>query len=102
MEMVTRARSTLLAAVALAGFGGPAASQSAPREYEAFIRSEVNKCVAEWVRLDKETGALNHPTAPTQAERVASCREMLLQIHDLYPMAEPKPEPNKKARQPPR
>ena len=100
--MVTRARSTLLAAVALAGFAGPAASQSAPREYEAFIRAEVNKCVAESVRLDKETGVLNHPTAPTQAQRVASCREMMLQIHDLYPMSEPKPEPNKKARQPPR
>ena len=92
--MVTRARSTLLAAVALAGFGGPAASQSAPREYEAFIRAEVNKCVAESVRLDKEAGALNHPSAPTQAQRVASCRELVLQVNDLYPVAEPK----KKAR----
>ncbi len=58
--------------------------------------------MAELVRLDKETGVLNHPTAPTQAQRVASCREMMMQIHDLYPMSEPKPEPNKKARQPPR
>jgi len=83
----------ILAAVALAGFGDPATSQTAPREYEAFIRAEINKCVADAVRLDKDTGALNHPSAPTQAQRVA-CREMMLQIHDLYPVAEPK----KKAR----
>lgn len=88
--MATRALSMLLAAIALAGFGGPAASQTAPREYEAFIRSEINKCVAEAIRLDKETGALNHPSAPTQAERVASCRELVLQVNDLYPIAEPK------------
>jgi hypothetical protein len=81
----------LLAAVVLAGFGDPAASQTAPREYEAFIRAEINKCVAEAVRLDKEAHA---PNQPTQAERVASCREMILQIHDVYPM----PEPKKKAR----
>ena len=100
--MPTGARSMILAAVALAGFGDPATSQTAPREYEAFIRAEINKCVADAVRLDKETGALNHPSAPAQAQHVASCREMMLQIHDLYPMSEPKPEPNKKARQPPR
>jgi hypothetical protein len=50
--------------------------------------------VAEAVRLDKETGALNHPSAPTQAQRIASCRELVLQVNDLYPVAEPK----KKAR----
>ena len=92
--MATRALSMLLAAVVLAGFGDPAVSQTAPREYEAFIRSEINKCVAEAVRLDKETGALNHPSAPTQAQRIASCRELVLQVNDLYPVAEPK----KKAR----
>ena len=97
--MATRARSMLLAAAVLAGFGDPATSQTAPREYEAFIRSEINKCVAEAVRLDKETGAFNHPTAPTQAERVASCRELVLQVNDLYPMTEPqKTEPKKKIR----
>jgi len=84
----------LLAAVVLAGFGDPATSQTAPREYEAFIRAEISKCVAEAVRLDKETGVLNHPSAPTQAQRVASCRELVQQVNDLYPAAEPK----KKAR----
>jgi hypothetical protein len=44
--------------------------------------------------LDKEAGALKHPSAPTQAQREASCREMVMQVHDLYPIAEPK----KKAR----
>jgi hypothetical protein len=92
--MAMRAVSMVLAAVALAGPGGPATSQTAPPQYEAFIRSEINKCVAESVRLDKETGAFNHPTAPTQAQRVASCRELVLQVNDLYPIAEPK----KKAR----
>lgn len=92
--MATGARSMILAAGVLVGLGDPATSQTAPREYEAFIRAEVNKCVAEAVRLDKETGALNHPSAPTQAQRVASCRELVLQVNDLYPVAEPK----KKAR----
>lgn len=96
--MATRALSMLLAAAVLAIPGDPAAAQT-PREYEAFIRSEINKCVAEAVRLDKETGALNHPSAPTQAERVASCRELVLQVNDLYPMTEPqKTEPRKKTR----
>lgn len=97
--MATGARSMLLAAVVLAGFSAAAAAQTAPREYEAFVRAEINKCVADAVRLDKEMRSTNQPT---QAQRVASCREMILQIHDLYPMPEPKPEPNKKARQPPR
>ena len=97
--MATRALSMVLAAVALAGPGGPATSQTAPPQYEAFIRSEINKCVAESVRLDKETGAFNHPTAPTQAQRVASCRELVMQVNDLYLMSEPqKSEPKKKAR----
>lgn len=96
--MATRALSMLLAAAVLSGASNPATSQT-QREYEAFIRSEINKCVAEAVRLDKETGALNHPTAPTQAERVASCRELVTQVNDLYPMTEPqKTEPKKRTR----
>ena len=91
--MATGARSMLLAAVVLAGFDEPAAAQTAPRDYEAFIRAEINKCVAEAVRLDKEAGALKHPSAPTQAQRVDSCREMVMQVHDLYPAAE---QPKKK------
>lgn len=93
--MSTGARPMLLAAATLIGFGSAAISQSAPKGYEAFIRAEINKCVAESVRLDKEAGVLNHPTAPTQAQRVASCREMLMQVHDLYA---PPPEPRKKSR----
>jgi hypothetical protein len=96
IEMSTGARSMLVAAVVLgAGLGDPAAAQTAPRDYEAFIRAEINKCVAEAVRLDKEAGALKHPSAPTQAQRVDSCREMVMQVHDLYPAAE---QPKKKAR----
>ena len=97
--MVTGVRTIVLAAVVLAGFTVTAVSQTTPRQYEAFIRAEIAKCVADAVRLDKETGTRN---PPTQAERAASCREMILQIHDLYPMPEPKPELNKKTRQPPR
>lgn len=93
--MPTSARSIVLAAVALAGFVDAAISQSAPRDYQAFIRAEINKCVAEAVRLDKEAGVLNHPSAPTQAQRVASCRELVEQVNDLYPTT---PEPKKKAR----
>lgn len=92
--MATGARSILLAAVVVAGLGNPAAAQTTPREYQAFVRKEIDKCVAESVRLDKEAGVLNHPTAPTQAQRVAACREMVLQVHDIYPVDEPK----KKAR----
>lgn len=88
------AHALLLAAVVLIGSGPPAAAQSAPRGYEAFIRAEINKCVAESIRLDKEAGALKHPTAPTQAQRAAACEEMLRQVHDLYPA----PEPKKKTR----
>jgi hypothetical protein len=89
--MITRARSMLLAAAVLAVFGTPVASQT-PQQYEAFRQKEIAKCVAESVRLDKESGARG---GPSQAERVASCREMVMQIHDLYPAAEP---PKKKTR----
>jgi hypothetical protein len=93
--MYTGARAIVLVVVGLAAFGDAALSQSAPRDYQAFIRSEINKCVADAVRIDKETGVLNHPTAPTQAQRVASCRELVEQVNDLYPTA---PEPKKKGR----
>ena len=82
----------LLATGVLAGFCASAASQT-QRQYEAMVRAEINKCVDDAVRLDKQSGSRNQPS---RAEHTASCREMMLQIHDLYPMPEEKK--NKKSR----
>jgi hypothetical protein len=88
--MAKGSRAMVLVVLVLAGFGASAASQT-PRQYEAFVRAEINKCVEDAVRLDKQSGSRNQPT---RAEHTASCREMMLQIHDLYPM----PEEKKKSR----
>jgi hypothetical protein len=88
--MTKGSRVMVLAILVLAGSGASAVSQT-PRQYEAFVRGEINKCVDDAVRLDKESGSRNQPT---RAEHIASCREMMLQIHDLYPM----PEEKKKSR----
>lgn len=93
--MARRPRVILLAALVLAGFGATATSQT-QKQYEAFVRAEINRCVDDALRIDKESGSR---TRPDKTEHYEACREMMMQVHDLYPMPEEKrPEEKKKSR----